>query len=197
LAAVDPDPASLHCIVCNADKSDPLSVVAIVISLAVLAFNIATFFFANFRNRRQDQSAKVDEAWFKAIVLDDCLPELQKFCSTQRSKFEDLAKGSSQTVAKHRDFLTQFSLESEALQRRLAMVECMSLETMQATLLEIEALGDVVVTNASKVLDSGRGPDIRSAALLETVQEFDKRSSNCLTVWKKLHHSLQVGKKPS
>jgi hypothetical protein len=196
LAAGNPDPATLNCILCNAGKSDALAICALAISVLVLVLQVASFFLTNFRNRKKDLSAKVDEAWFKSIVLDDCLPELQKFCATQRSKFEELARSSSQTVARHVTFISQFNAETESLQRKIAMTECMSVKALQLTVLEIEELGDSVATNASKVMDSGNSPDERETALLATMQAFDRRSANCLHVWKRLHHALQHGENP-
>jgi hypothetical protein len=196
LSGVNPDPAAIHCVVCNTDPANPWALFALIISFVVLIVQVSSFFLTNFFNRRRDQSAKVDEAWFKAIVLDDCLPELQKYAANQRAKFEELARGNNQTVAQHVQFMRQFNSESESLQRKLAMTECMSVKAMQATVLEVEQLEDVVATNASKVLDAGNTAEMREAALLSATQEFDKRSANCLLIWKRLHHALQNGKDP-
>lgn len=194
MSAVD-DATSLVCVVKGAEDSW-LPIISIVLSGIVLVVQVLSFVFSNWINRGRDQSAKVQEAWFKVIVLDDALPSLQSFLATQHSKFLELARTTNQTVAVHRAFLFQYVTDLESLMRRLSISECLSTRAMQSVVLSVEKLDDFVQKGASIVQDGANDVAKKNRAIEEVAAAFDTCHAACTNTWRQLHSAMQKGQAP-
>jgi hypothetical protein len=162
----------------------------------VLLIQIATFIYNNWINRGRDQSAKVEEAWFRAIVLDDALPSLQGFLSMQLARFLELANDQVPTVSRHVKFQIQYKNDLETLMRKFSMTECLSTRAMQSVILAVETLDDIVAKNASIVQDGSIAAASRVSAVQEVAAAFDTCLASCTGKWRDLHKILQQGADP-
>ena len=148
------------------------------------------------RVRSRDQEAKVNDAWFKTIVLDGAIPAIRQFLETHRSELTLTASHSRQGVRPYEAALQRYIQESEALKYRLLPVRELSPNGYETLIRAIEELDDCVAPYCPPADDSSFNKEALSAEWSAVQRQADRCFRDCLAVLRLMHFELSRGKHP-
>ena len=172
-----------------------VGVAGFVISLVLAAFRIVEFF-RNRNDRSKDQQAKVDDAWFKTIVLDGAIPALRDFLQEQRYALKQAGHLPPAVVRPHIAVLLAYSPKSEDLKLRLKPIEELSANAYETMVRAIEGLDDLISPYCAHADDAGYDRKLVADEWIIVEREIDKCFRDCLAVLRRVHYALQQAKNP-
>lgn len=172
-----------------------IGVLGFVISVILAGVKCVEFFNGR-RDRSKDQRARVNDAWFKTIVLDGAIPAIRQFLDSQRSKFKQVNHYSANGVRPFAAALRDYLQQSEDLKDRLRPVEELSVHAYETVIRAVEALDDAVSLYSPHADDAAFDKAALAAEWIGVQRHFDACFRECLSVLRQLHFSLQHGRDP-
>lgn len=148
------------------------------------------------KDRSGDQQARVNDAWFKTIVLDGAIPDLRQFLELQRSALKQAAMPLPKTVRPYMSVLQSYSPASEELKIRLQSVAELSTHAYATLTQALENLDDCVAPFCSHADDAAFNKEALERERASVQQQFDQCFRDCLSVLRRLHFALYRGKDP-
>jgi hypothetical protein len=146
------------------------------------------------RDRSRDQQAKVNDAWFKTIVLDGAIPDIRKFLEGQRASLKN-----ARSADNLRPFMSawqRYQPESEELMLRLIPLEELSARAYARIEREFERLADVISPFCSHADDASYPRQSVDKEWTGVQQQMDQCFRESLTVLRVLHLNLSRGRDP-
>jgi hypothetical protein len=148
------------------------------------------------KDRSGDQQAKVNDAWFKTIVLDGTIPDLRKFLELQRGALKQAAATTPQVVRPYMIVMLRYSPASEELKIRLQSVAELSTNAYATLTRALESLDDSVATFCSHADDASFNKETLEKEWRAVQRQFDSCFRDCLSVLRRLHFALHRGENP-
>ena len=147
------------------------------------------------RDRSHDQRAKVNDAWFKTIVLDGAIPDIRRFLETQRSALRS-ATTPPGTVRPYMAVLLRYGPASEELKLRLQPIEELSAHTYATLTHALEDLDDRIAPFCPHADDASFNKETLETEWKAVQRQFDICFRDCLSVLRRLHFELSSGRDP-
>jgi hypothetical protein len=161
---------------------------------------LAIFKFYEFRNSRRDRSrdqlSKVNDAWFKTIVLDGAIPHIRSFLDSQRSALSQASNVHPRPARPHQSVLLSYIPASEELKIRLIPVEELSTNAYATIVRNIEKLDDAVSPYCSHADDASVAAKAKQDEWLLVQQSFDQCFRESLRLLRQVHFELSRGEDP-
>jgi hypothetical protein len=143
------------------------------------------------RDRSRDQQAKVNDAWFKTIVLDGAIPDIRKFLEGQRASLKNAR--STHTVRPFMSVWQRYQPESEELMLRLIPLEELSARAYAKIEREFEQLADVISPFCSHADDASYPRHSVDGEWTQVQQQMDRCFRESLSVLRVVHLNLSHG----
>lgn len=166
-----------------------------LISLALAGVKGYEIFNAR-RDRSRDQTSKVNDAWFKTIVLDAAIPEIRRFLEAQRASLKQARNARSGSVRPFMAAWQRYQPESEELMLRLIPIEELSTHAYARIEREFETLADLVSPFCSYADDASHSPQAIDKQWATVQQQLDRCSRETLKVLRQVHLHLSRGRDP-
>jgi hypothetical protein len=148
------------------------------------------------KDRSGDQQAKVNDAWFKTIVLDGAIPDIRQFLDLQRGALKQAATPPPKTVRPYMSVMLRYSPASEELKIRLQSVAELSAHAYATLTQALENLDDCVAPFCSRADDASFAKDVLQKEWSAVQRQFDGCFRDCLSVLRRLHFALYRGQDP-
>jgi hypothetical protein len=145
-------------------------------------------------DRSRDQQAKVNDAWFKTIVLDGAIPDIRNFLEGQRSSFKNAL--SAKTVRPFMSAWQSYQPKSEELMLRLIPVEELSARAYAAIEREFEQLADIISPFCSHADDASYPRPSIDKEWASVQQQMDRCFRESLSALRLVHLNLSRGRHP-
>jgi hypothetical protein len=148
------------------------------------------------KDRSGDQQAKVNDAWFKTIVLDGAIPDLRQFLELHRGALKQAAATASKVVRPYMTVMLRYSPASEELKIRLQSVAELSTNAYATLTRALESLDDSVATFCAHADDASFNKETLEKEWRAVQRQFDCCFRDCLSVLRRLHFALYRGENP-
>jgi hypothetical protein len=148
------------------------------------------------RDRSRDQLAKVNDAWFKTIVLDGAIPDIRQFLEAQRSALKQAATPPPGSVRPYIAALLRYMPASEELKLRLQPIDELSAHAYATLMRALEDLDDCVAPFCPHGDDASFNRDALETEWRAVQRQFDSCFRDCLSVLRTVHFELSRGKDP-
>jgi hypothetical protein len=148
------------------------------------------------RDRSRDQRAKVNDAWFKTIVLDGAIPSIRSFLETQRGALKQACSAHPGTARPYMAVWLRYKPESEELMIRLIPIEELSSNAYAALVHYLEILEDSVSPFCSHADDRSVDPGSIEKEWLALQHQMDRCFRDCLSILRRVHFELSRGRDP-
>ena len=172
-----------------------MGTVAFFISVVLGIVKLSELYNAR-RDRSRDQRAKVDDAWFKTIVLEGAIPDLRSFLETQRSALKHAATPPAGTVRPYMAVMLRYAPASEELKIRLQPVEELSARSYATIINAVEALDDRIAPFCAHADDASYNKQVLQTEWSAVQRQFDACFRDCLAVLRRVHFELSRGHDP-
>lgn len=146
------------------------------------------------RDRSRDQQAKVNDAWFRTIVLDGAIPDIRQFLQAQRAALKQAMSARPGSVRPFMAAWTRYQPESEELMLRLIPVEELSTVAYARIEREFEQLADIVSPFCSYADDPSHAPQSIEKQWATVQQQMDRCFRQSLSVLRAVHLHLSRGR---
>lgn len=150
---------------------------AVVVSVGSLVLSVIALFLQR-SDRSRDRRARVEDAWIKAVVLDECLPEFLTFLTTQNGLLLAIAqRPEPERAPAYLEASATFQRQSEELITRFQVLDVILASGYVKVADAVEALQDAVANHcaANSNVPGKHFEEFRSASALNAT------FSNCRT----------------
>jgi hypothetical protein len=148
------------------------------------------------KDRSRDQQSKVNDAWFKTIVLDGAVPQIRTFLESQRNALRQAANARPGTVRPYMNALLKYMPESEELMIRLIPIEELSANAYATVVRNLETLEDAVSPFCSHADDAAVNPQAIENEWINVQKQMDHCFRDCLSILRHVHFDLSYGRDP-
>jgi hypothetical protein len=148
------------------------------------------------RARARNPRSRIDDAWFKTIVLDGVIPDLRRFLESERGALQGAALASPSGARPYFATLMRYAPAAEELKIRLQSLEDLSVQAYAKVIRALEDLEDRVAPFCPHGDDRTYNPDLLDAEGSDVQLQFARCLRDCLVILRQLHVELSRGRDP-